>query len=181
MRPALARLAAENATANGLANRVRVVAASTASSAAEALAAQGLAQESFDHLPRQSAVSRPGRRYARADALKAASHAMPPDALEEWARFMARMVTPGGRATLIHKADALPRILEAYDTAFRRPHAFYPIYPRAGDAAIRVIVSGIKGSQAQLTLKTGLVLHGEGHGFTAEAMHILRNGAALAI
>lgn len=177
--PALARLAAENAAANGLATRVRAVSASTASSATD-LAALGLAQETFDLCLANPPFHDEDAGTSARDALKAASHAMPPSALEEWARFMARMVKPGGRATLIHKADALPRILEVMTPRFGALIIF-PVFPRAGEAAIRVIVSGIKGSKAPLTLKSGLVLHGEGQGFTPPTSAILRNGAALTI
>ena len=56
-----------------------------------------------------------------------------------------------------------------------------PIYPREGQAAIRVILQGIKGSRAPLTLLPGFILHGEGNAFTPAAQAILRDGAALSM
>lgn len=175
--PALARLAAENSAAIGFSARVRAVTARTASPAAE-LAGLGLVAESFDQCVANPPFHDDGAGTAARDPLKAASHAMQADALEDWARFMARMVKPGGRATLVHKAEALARILDVMAPRFGAMIVF-PVFPRAGEAAIRVIVSGIKGSRAPLTLKAGLVLHGPGQDFTPEATAILRHGAAL--
>lgn len=113
-------------------------------------------------------------------ALKAVSHAMPADQLDEWARFMARMCRPGGRVIIIHKADALGRILTAFNGRFGEVR-IYPLYPRHGDPAHRIIVSGRKGSRAPLVLCRGMVLHGQGNAFTPEANTILRAGAPLVI
>jgi tRNA1(Val) A37 N6-methylase TrmN6 len=112
--------------------------------------------------------------------LKAVSHAMTADALEHWARFMARMAMPGGRATMIHKAEALPRILAAFENRFGGI-TILPIYPRDGAPAIRVIVDGVKGSRASIVIKPGLILHGSGNAFRPDADAILRDGVALAI
>jgi tRNA1(Val) A37 N6-methylase TrmN6 len=55
----------------------------------------------------------------------------------------------------------------------------FPIFPRQGAAAHRVLVQGIKGSRAPLQLRAGLILHATGHGFRPEVDAILRGGAAL--
>ena len=176
--PALAALAHENAAANGLASRVRAVTASVTSTAAE-LTACALTAESFDQCVANPPFHDDGAGTSAGDALKAASHAMPPSALQDWVRFMARMARPGGTATMIHKADALPRILAVMAPRFGALTVF-PIFARPGEDAIRVIVEGIKGSRAPLCMRPGLILHGEnGHAFTPQATAILRHGAAL--
>ena len=43
---------------------------------------------------------------------------MPEEEFDAWARFMCRMAAPGGRAAMIHKAEALPRILAAFEGRF---------------------------------------------------------------
>jgi tRNA1(Val) A37 N6-methylase TrmN6 len=53
-----------------------------------------------------------------------------------------------------------------------------PLYAREGQAASRILVQGVRGSKAPMQLLPGLILHGEGHGFTPEADAILRDGAA---
>lgn len=59
--------------------------------------------------------------------------------------------------------------------------AVFPVFPRTDESAIRVIVEGIKGSRAPLSLRPGIVLHGERNEFLPEANAILRHGAALEI
>lgn len=105
---------------------------------------------------------------------------MPAGSLDDWIRFMARMVRPSGRATIIHKAEVLESLLGLMSPRFGGL-AVFPVFPRIGERAIRVIVEGIKGSRAPLSLRPGIVLHGEGNGFLQEADAILRHGAALEI
>ena len=84
------------------------------------------------------------RSTAAESPLKAVSHQMPEEALDAWARFMCRMAAPGGRAAMIHKAEALPRILSAFEGRFGAIGVL-PIYARAGEPAIRVIVERHQG------------------------------------
>jgi tRNA1(Val) A37 N6-methylase TrmN6 len=93
---------------------------------------------------------------------------------------MARMTRGGGQALMIHKAEALPRILAAMAPRFGRLRVL-PIYARPDTSAIRVIVEGVKGSRAPLEIRPGLILHGEGNAFTPAASAILRQGAGLEI
>jgi tRNA1(Val) A37 N6-methylase TrmN6 len=103
---------------------------------------------------------------------------MPEDSLERWLRFIARMAAPGGSVVLIHKAEALPRLLEALDGRFGGLQIL-PLYPDASASAHRVIVMGRKGSRAPLELLAGLVLHAPNGAFTPQAQAILRAGGAL--
>lgn len=177
--PALADLARANIVANRLQDRVRVVEAEIGETL-PADAARALKASSFAHVLANPPFHDEGAGTSSLWPLKAVSHAMTSDALELWARFMARMAAPGGRATLIHKAEALPRILAAFENRFGAL-TILPIYPREGAPAIRVIVEGVKGSRAPLVLKPGLVLHGVGNAFLPEIDGILRSGAALNI
>lgn len=175
--PALAEIAAENARRNGLSERVRAVKGEVGLAAA-ALAALGLKDGSFDHVianppyhDRQAGTLPP-------DALKAGAHAMDEGELERWARFMARMTAAGGSATIVHKADALVQVLNAMQSRFGGLRIL-PLQPRAGAAAHRVIVSGIKGSRALPKLLAPFALHEADGAFTGPAQDILRNGAGL--
>ncbi len=103
---------------------------------------------------------------------------MPDGELEAWARFMARMTAPGGEATMIHKADALARVLAVFEARFGALKIL-PLHPRHGTPAHRVLVQGVKGSRSPLQLLPGFVLHGEGNAFTPAAQEILRAGAPL--
>lgn len=175
--PELAALARDNVVRNGLEDRVTVVEADVGEPLSKEAASQ-IAADSFLHVLANPPFHDEGAGTRSLWPLKAVSHAMTADALELWARFMARTTMPGGRATMIHKADALPRILHAFENRFGGL-SILPIYPRAGAPAIRVIVDGIKGSRAPLTIKPALILHGDGNAFLPEIDAILRHGAAL--
>lgn len=175
--PQLAALAAENIARNDLAARVRVVTGVVGAPAAE-LRALGLVEESFGHVMANPPFHDSDSGTLPPDALKAGAHAMPDTELQAWARFMARMTAPGGEATIIHKADALARLLAVLDPRFGALKVL-PLHPRTGAPAHRVLVQGIKGSRSPLQILPGFVLHQDGNTFTAAAQDILRSGAAL--
>lgn len=177
--PELASLARGNVTLNGMDDRVAVVEADVGEPLC-AEAQQILKADSFPHVLANPPFHDDAAGTRSMWPLKAVSHAMTADALEIWARFMARSAMPGGRATMIHKAEALPRILHAFENRFGGL-SILPIYPRAGAPAIRVIVDGVKGSRAPLVIKPGLILHGEGNAFLPNVEAILRHGAALSL
>ena len=175
--PALARLARENAARNHLGDRVSVLEGDVGLSA-ESAKVLGLEPESFDNVIANPPYHDADGGTPAPDSLKAGAHAMPDAGLERWARFMARMVVPGGAVTVIHKADALFRLLAAFDGRFGALQIL-PLQPHECAPAHRIIVQGRKGSRAPLTLLPGLALHGEDGAFTPQAQAILRDGAAL--
>jgi len=175
----LVRLAQENITRNALAARVRVVEGEVGMAAA-ALKKFDLAEESFDHVLANPPFHDLEAGTIAPDPLKAGAHAMPDTELARWARFMARMAKPGGGITVIHKAEALIRLLAVLDGRFGALLVL-PLYPRAAAPAHRVIVQGIKGSRAPPALLPGFVLHEAGDAFTPEAQAVLRDGAPLPI
>jgi tRNA1(Val) A37 N6-methylase TrmN6 len=173
----LAELARENISANGLADRINIITADIAKISAEKAALE-LTDASFSEVLANPPYHNQSSGSLPPEALKATSHAMADDGLETWVRFITRMTQAGGRAVMIHKTEMLPRILQAYDGRFGAIRVL-PIHPRAGESAHRILVSGIKGSRAPLSLLSGLVLHGAGNEFTPEVDAILRHGAAL--
>ncbi len=175
--PLLTALAAENVARNDLADRVRVVTGVVGAAAAE-LRAMGLVEESFGHVIANPPYHDSDAGTLPPDALKAGAHAMPEAELDAWARFMARMTAPGGEATIIHKADALARLLAVLDARFGALKVL-PLHPREGAPAHRVLVQGIKGSRGPLQILPGFVLHEAGDAFTPAAQGILRHGAPL--
>ena len=119
-----------------------------------------------------------GRGTEPPDRLKASAHQMDGGDLDAWMRFLATAAAAGATATIIHRADALGALLSALDGRFGALKVF-PIFPRTGAAASRVIVQGIKGSRAPMAVLPGLVLHDAGNAFRPEVEAILRHGAAL--
>jgi tRNA1(Val) A37 N6-methylase TrmN6 len=110
--------------------------------------------------------------------VKAGANAMPAGDLDRWARFMASMVRTGGMVTVVHRADALRDVLDAFDGRFGGALVL-PIHAREGESASRVIVQAVKNSRAPLELRPGLVLHDAGTGFRPAVEAVLRHGAAL--
>lgn len=175
----LVHLARRNIAINSFEDRVQAVEADITSPQGR-IDSLALTPEDFAHVLANPPYHETGAGTLPENIVKATSHAMPRDALELWVKAMARYCAPGGRATMIHKVEALPHVLAAYDGRFGNIR-IRPIYPRADAPAIRILVDGTKGSRAPLVLSPGLVLHGEGHAFTPEAEAILRHGAALTV
>lgn len=177
--PFLVELARRNIARNGLDGRVRVIAADVARPLDELDELRPDA-EGFDHVLANPPYHAEGAGTVAVAALKAAANVMPAGALVRWARFMAAMTRPGGSATLIHRADAVGDVLAALAGRFGGLLVF-PLYPREGKSATRVLVQGTKGSNAPIELRPGLVLHDRGNRFRPPVEAVLRHGASLVL
>jgi FkbM family methyltransferase len=177
--PALCDLARTNIARNGLGERVRVVQADVSRRLDDLPQLQADA-EGFDHVLANPPYNPQGSGTVSAEALKAASNVMPGGNLARWARLMVAMACPGGSATMIHRADAVGEVLAAFAGRFGGL-LVYPLYPREGKSAIRVLVQGTKGSNAPVQLRPGLVLHAAGNSFRPEVEAVLRHGAGLSL
>lgn len=175
--PELVALAQSNIASNAFAERVVAVEGDVAITG-DRLAALGLEPQSFDWVIANPPFHDSSAGTQAPDPLKAGSHAMELEQLDTWLRFMARMVRAGGRASIIYKANGLTRLLQGFDGRFGGVSVL-PIVPRRGAPAIRVLIEGVKGSRAPLTLKSNLVLHGHGQGFLPQIETILRDGGGL--
>ncbi len=180
LQPELSALAAQNIERNQLAQRVRVITGDVCDRP-ERLTELGLIADTFDHVVCNPPFDIEGNGRSPPNALKARSHAMPAGELEQWGRVLARYCRASGAVTMIHRADALGAVLAALAGRFG-DFRVLPLHPRAGEPATRIIVQGIKGSRAPLTLLAGLVLHtADGHSFAAPVQAVLREGAALTL
>jgi tRNA1(Val) A37 N6-methylase TrmN6 len=175
--PQLASLARRNAEANGLAGAARFIEGDVTwpSSRFEAL---GLAPSSFDHVLANPPFLTSGEARLPGNPMLRRAHAATSAELEGWVRFLGAFARPKGSVTIIHRADALPRLLPLVARRFGRLLVF-PLFPRVGEPASRIIIHGIKGSRASLIIREGLVLHRPEGGFTPAAEAILRHGARL--
>ncbi|MDX2101563.1 MAG: methyltransferase [Alphaproteobacteria bacterium] len=95
-----------------------------------------------------------------------------------WIVAAAHLLRPGGRCSLIHRADRLPEVLAALTPRFGAITVL-PLWPRANQPARRVLIGATLGSGAPAALLPGLVLHEADGRFTAEADAVLRGGATL--
>ncbi len=98
--------------------------------------------------------------------------------LEEWLRIGLQRTISGGFFTAILRADRLGQSLAALP---EKGIAVFPLWPREGEAAKRVIVQARKGSNAPFALLPGLILHQVNGAWTPEADDVLRRGNALAL
>lgn len=175
--PALVDLARQNVARNVLSDRIDVVAGDvTGPLSAFDLTAAG--RETATHVLANPPFTPTGQGSASPNELKAAAHQMADHALDRWARFLAYVAAPSATATIVHRAGSLGDVLDVLSGRFGALSVL-PIHSRAGEPATRIIVSGIKGSRAPLSMKPGLVLHGDGKAFRPEIEAILRHGAPL--
>lgn len=176
--PELAALAAENAALNGLADRARAVvadaldpqsrrAAGLADAAAELLVANP------PYLAAETARVSPDPARARAHVAGESAAA-----LADWVVACLALLAPGGRLVMIQRADALPALLPAFQRRLG-DLALRPVHPRADAPAIRLLISGTKGSKAPLRLLPGLTLHEADGSATPLAAAIQRGEAEL--
>ena len=169
--PGLAELATFNAVQNGFADRLEVIAGDVARPPAEVVAG------GFDHVMTNppflaaGGAPSPDRTKRRATV---ESHV--PLAL--WIDHCLKMTRPRGTLTLIHRADRLDEILAAL--AGRAGQAvIFPLWPRAGQAAKRVIIQARKAVAGPCRVLPGLALHQEDGAYSAAAQTVLRDGQGL--
>jgi tRNA1(Val) A37 N6-methylase TrmN6 len=98
--------------------------------------------------------------------------------LGDWLSLGLQRTVSGGFFTAILRADRLNEALAALPL---RGVCVFPLWPRPGEAAKRVIVQARKGSAAPFALLPGLILHQADGSWTAESQDVLRRGGALAL
>lgn len=136
-------------------------------------------QGRFDHVMANPPFQDPETGQAPPDPGKRAAH-MADTPLEAWLSVACARVKDGGTVTIVHRADVLGGLLEGLSPRLGAL-IVWPLWPREGQPAKRVIVQGVKGSKAPLTLGPGLVLHTDDHTFTPEAAAILRQAGPLTL
>lgn len=175
--PVMCDLARHNAAQNNFADRITVIQADITKplSHYETLAAQA---GSFHHVLANPPYFCATDGRPSADPLKERAHRADPQALEDWVRFLTAMAAPRASVTLIHAACEAGKIMNAMQGRFGAL-VLFPLFPRKGRPAKRVIISGIKGSKAPLQLMPGLILHEADGSYTQEADAVLRQGQPL--
>jgi tRNA1(Val) A37 N6-methylase TrmN6 len=173
----LCTLAEQNAARNGFDDRFSVVNADV-TTPSKVLREAGFLREGYDEVIANPPFHAEGAVRAAPDRTRAAAHVIGAEGLTAWVRFFATFAAPKGRLTLIHRADCLGELLHLLDGRFG-DLAVFPLFPKRGETATRIILQGRKGSRAGLKLLPGLVLHEEDGGYTAKAEAVLRGGEAL--
>lgn len=174
LQEALARIARENVALNDVADRVAIVEGDLLRPP-DVLSAGG-----FDHVIANPPYLPAGRADPPPDASKAAANVEGEAGLADWVDFMLHMVAPKGGITVIHRADRLDELL-ALLHGRAGGIVVFPLWPRRGREAKRVIVRARPGLKTPTRLNPGLVLHEDDGGYTRDALSILRGGGALTL
>jgi len=178
--PALAELAKRNIEDNGMADALHVHPGDIRRRG------QKPQPNSFDHVCANPPYFEPGRHRIAKDAARALARqgvsASGADAmLADWVAAMLRFAKPGGRLTLIQRAERLPELLAALLPA-EKPKAgsveIIPLWSKPGRPAERLILRAVKGGRAPLIFRPGLMLHDAAGAYLPEAEAMLRQGAA---
>jgi tRNA1(Val) A37 N6-methylase TrmN6 len=173
----MAALATLNLGANGFAERGRVLTLDLTAKGAVRTAA-GLAADHFTSVIANppffdsAAGSAPSRQRTAARHMQA-------DAMDLWIKAAATSAAPGGEVIFVHTASALPALLVSFEARFGSLTVL-PLTPRQDEPASRILVRGIKGSRAPLTLLASRALHEPaGRAFRPEFDAIFRGTARL--
>ena len=168
--PELALLAESNAVRNGLQARTRVLRLDALDSSERREA--GLVESANCVITNPPFFDATAVR-ASPDVGRARAHVLPRAGLVDWIQASLAMLAPGGRFLMIHRPEALAKILAAIGTRLGSLELL-PVHPAKGASAHRLLVSGLKGSKAPLRLAPALILHGADGRLTAEADAIHR-------
>jgi tRNA1(Val) A37 N6-methylase TrmN6 len=152
--PESCALARENVAANNLDARVTVYEADVLSG--KSRRAAGLVDERAALVLTNPPFHEAGRVRVTPDAAKARAHvARAP--LADWVRACLALLAPGGSFVMIHRADALAECLAAVEGRLGDV-SIAPIYTRSDAPATRILLTGVKGSKAPLSILKGIVV-----------------------
>lgn len=174
--PDLAALCAANIICNGLGDRVRVLNVDLLAGQG-VLSDHGLVTESLDLVVTNPPWFAADNVRASPGAGRRAAHVFDAqtdvtiDPLQDWLRCACRLLRPGGVLLVIHRAEALPDILAGMARRFGDVRVL-PVAARAGEAAIRVMVRGVRGRRGPFALDAPFVLHEADGAFTDLAARV---------
>ena len=149
----------------------------------QARVAAGFEDNAYEHVIMNPPFNEAGDRMAP-DALKAQAHAMSGDDLfEKWIKTAAAISKPQGQLSLIARPSSLHKILSACEGRFGGIEVT-SVLPTQNDNAIRILLTGIKGSKARLIIRPSLIMHEDDHDgarkYTKRADDLINGRAFLA-
>ena len=175
----LCAAAGRNAEANALAARVGFVCADLLGPFASSQAA-GIARESFDHVIANPPFFDSGESRGSPDPVRGRARTAAPGDLDGWFKYMLTVLRPSGRLTLIHRAEAIGRLLRACENRFGDLQIL-PVHPLADRPANLVLLHAVKASRAPARWWRGIALHDAAGGYVPEIESVLREGRALGV
>ncbi|HEY5795132.1 MAG TPA: methyltransferase [Bosea sp. (in: a-proteobacteria)] len=169
----LAALATSNIALNRLDERVSAIAGDIAGPAA----ALGLQPASFACVAMNPPFYPPREHRASPVPNRRAAH-VAEGTLEPWLKAARRLLRPGGRIALIHRAEALAEVLDGLATGFGDV-AVRPVHALADRPAIRIVVTAVLNSRKPAALLPAFVLNTPDGRFTPESEALHRGQARL--
>ncbi|HWL83041.1 MAG TPA: methyltransferase [Roseomonas sp.] len=167
----LAALARQNAALNGLGDRVTVLTGDIADPALRRSLPR--LDHAFANPPYWPSGTAPPA-VLRADA----THAGPGPALTDWAEALAAPLRHRGSVTLVLPTARFAEGAAALRQAGCGEVGLFPLWPRSGQPARRVLLRARRGGRGPDQVEPGLVLHA-GESWTKEAGELLRGEARL--
>jgi tRNA1(Val) A37 N6-methylase TrmN6 len=179
--PWLVDLASRNAERNGLTERVRAVAADISQGLAALRGPDrvpGLQAGAFDHVVSNPPYHVQGEGTEASLPFKAGAHQMPSAWLDGWLAFLHGAARDRGKLTMIHRTEALPRLLAAMDRRFGTIRV-RPIQSRPTVPASRMLVTAIKGGAGPFELLPPLIVHNDDGTFRPEIAALSKQPTAV--
>jgi len=110
---------------------------------------------------------------------RATSRAQLQGDLKLWVDFCFKMTRPRGHMVFIYPTERLEDLIIGLEAKKVGGLTLYPLWPKAGHPAKRILVQVRKGVASPTKVLPGLVLH-EDHGtYTPQALKILKEGAGI--
>lgn len=131
--------------------------------------------EAFDHIVMNPPYYNDGERQRSPDSAREAAYS---GDLAIWIGSALHWVRQGGSVSLIHRADRLDDILTLAKGKFGAIEV-WPIYSKATEPAIRVIVKMIRNRKTPMTLHAPVILFDENGEPSVQSNSILRDGMGL--
>ena len=173
----LARLAQDNAVLNGFERRFESIVGDLVKPLPR------IAPHSFDHIMANPPYYEIGKTTPPRQSTRLRAHSDSQVNLSSWVSFAFRMAKHGGTITFIQRTERLTDMLK-YLSARSGQITVFPLWSHdpfidRSKGAKRVIIQAKMGSDAELKLHGGLILHNPDGTFTKETEKILRKGDAL--
>jgi len=137
-----------------------------------------LAPSTFAHVMSNPPYFLPQASSPSPFATKTLSNMESSSSLKTWVDFCIRMTRPKGTVTFVYTADRLDALLQQVIGRLGQLTLF-PLWPKTGRAAKRVLLRGRKNVEGPMVLSNGLVLHDESGAYSRAAQDVLRAGKYL--
>lgn len=170
-------LATSNAADNGLGERTTTV-LSDITARGSARREAGIADNGYTSVIANPPFFADGAGTLAQDSGRARSRHMDAATLDLWIKTAATSAAAGGEVIFVYPVESLGPLLAGFEQRFGAVSVL-PLSPRADQPASRVLIRGIKGSRAPLTLLASRALHAEGRAFTPQFDAIFRGQARL--